>query len=357
MNTLASESLEMRFKIFGQRTGLKVSEIILGTGMFGTAWGYGAEPDEVRHILRGYADAGGNFIDTADNYQFGESERQIGEFVAPCRDDFVIASKFSRGATANPALTALGNNRKAMVQAVEESLKRLRTDRIDLYFVHMEDGVTPVEEIARGLDDLVRAGKIVYTGLSNFPAWRVASAVTLADLRGWTSIAAIQVEYSLLERTTERELLPMADGLGLGVMGWSPMAGGLLTGKYRKGERGRATDLKASVLHDDPERNASVIDTLIAIAREIGSNPGRVAIAWVRAKGVLPIIGPRTRAQLDDNLAAASLSLSSDQIRRLDEVSAVRLGYPHELNTTAEQRATLTGNRWDKIDFPGRTVA
>ena len=243
-----------------------------------------------------------------------------------------------------------------MVQAVEESLKRLKTDRIDLYFAHMDDGVTPIDEVARGLDDLVRAGKIVYAGLSNFSAWRVATAVTLADLRGWTSVAAIQVEYSLLQRTTERELLPMADGFGLGVMGFSPMAGGLLTGKYRKGEKGRATDLKASVLHDDTNKNAHVLDALIAIANEIGSNPGRVAIAWVCAKDVLPLVGPRMRAQLDDNLAAAALKLSDDHIRRLDEVSAVSAGYPNELLAAADQRATMTGNRWDQIDFPEQTV-
>jgi aryl-alcohol dehydrogenase-like predicted oxidoreductase len=357
MNTQTHAAIGMRYRIFSQSTGLKVSEMALGAGMFGKAWDYGAERDEVRRILQGYAAAGGNFIDTADNYQYGESERLIGEFVAPNRNDFVICSKFSRGATANPALAALGCNRKAMVQAVEDSLKRLKTDRIDLYFVHMDDGVTPSDEIARGLDDLVRAGKIVYAGLSNFPAWRVATAVTLADLRGWTPVAAIQVEYSLLQRTTERELLPMADGLGLGVMGWSPMAGGLLTGKYRKGERGRATDLKASVLHDDPNKNAPVLDALIAIANEIGSNPGRVAVAWVRAKGVIPVIGPRTRDQLDDNLASAALKMNDDHVRRLDEVSAVSLGYPHELLAAAEQRATMTGNRWDQIDFPERTVA
>ncbi len=200
----------MRYRIFGQRTGLKVSELALGTGMFGTAFGYGAGPDEVRDILRGYAEAGGNFIDTADNYQLGQSETLIGEFGAPHRDDFIIASKYSRGAVAAPSLAVLGNNRKAMVQSVEASLKRLKTDRIDLYFVHMDDGVTPVDELARGLDDLVRAGKIVYGGLSNFPAWRVATAARTADLRGWAPIAAIQLEYSLIQRTTERELLPMA---------------------------------------------------------------------------------------------------------------------------------------------------
>src|ERR1700726_4702703 len=249
----------MRYRIFGERTGLKVSELALGTGMFGQTWGYGAPPEDVKRILAAYADAGGNFIDTADNYQHGVSETLIGDVVGPSRDDFVIASKFTRGASDHLALAHLGNSRKNMVQSVEASLKRLKTDRIDLYFAHMDDFVTPMEEIARGLDDLVRAGKIVYGGLSNFPAWRVATAVNTADLRGWTPISAIQIEYNLLQRTPERELLPMADGFGLGVMGWSPMAAGILTGKYRKGERGRATELKTSVTQvDNPHINAVV---------------------------------------------------------------------------------------------------
>ncbi len=347
----------MRYRIFGQRTGLKVSELVLGTGMFGTAFGYGAPPGQVRDILQGFVDAGGNFIDTADNYQLGEAESLIGEFIASRRDDLIIASKYSRGASLKPSLASLGNNRKAMVQSVEASLRRLKTDRIDLYFVHMDDGVTPMEEIARGLDDLARAGKIVYAGLSNFPAWRIATAVNTADLRGWTPVAAVQLEYSLLQRTTERELLPMANALGLGVMGWSPLGGGLLTGKYRKGEKGRATDLKGSVLHDDPARNAPVLDVLAGIAQELDSNPGRVAIAWVKARGVLPVIGPRTRAQLDDNLAATALTLSDEHLRRLDEATAVPAGYPHELLAAPEQRAIMTGSRWELLDLPGQPVA
>ena len=347
----------MRYRIFGRRTGLKVSELALGAGMFGTAFGYGSPPDEVHRILQGYAEAGGNLIDTADSYQHGESERLIGEFIRPHRDGFIIASKYSRGASSHPALAELGANRKAMVQSVEASLKRLGTDRIDLYFVHMDDGVTPMEEIARGLDDLVRAGKVLYGGLSNYPAWRVALAANTADLRGWASITALQAEYNLLQRTTERELLPMADGLGLGVMAWSPMAGGLLTGKYRRGEKGRATEFKGSVLHQEAEKRDAVLDVLFSVAQELGATPGQVALSWVRAKGVLPVLGPRTRAQLDDNLASLSVRLSPEQLRRLDEVSAVPLGYPHELNAAPEQRAIMTGGRWEQLELPRWTVA
>src|SRR6202171_4035028 len=346
----------MRYKIFSERTGLKVSELALGTGMFGQAWGYGATPEEVSRIIAGFADAGGNFIDIADNYQHGVSETLVGEAIVANRDDFVIATKFTRGASAKPALARLGNNRKNMVQSVEASLKRLKTARIDLYFAHMDDFVTPMEEIARGLDDLVRSGKIIYEGLSNFPAWRVATAVNTADLRGWTAVSAIQIEYNLLQRTPERELLPMADGFGLGVMGWSPMAAGILTGKYQQGERGRATELQTSVTHVDNPHNDAVVDAVRAVAQEVGGKPGQVAVAWVRAKGVLPVVGTRTPEQLQDHLGALKVTLTDEQVRRLDEVTAIVLGYPHDLNSTPEQRAIMTGHRFDQIDYPTRVV-
>src|ERR1700674_2122956 len=347
----------MRYKIFGQRTGLKVSELALGTGMFGQTWGYGATPQDTKRIIDGFANAGGNFIDTADNYQHGVAEMLIGDVITSNRDDFIIASKFTRGASGDPALARLGNNRKNMVQSVEASLKRLKTDRIDLYFAHMDDFVTPMEEIARGLEVLGRVGKIVYGGLSNFPAWRFATAANTADLRGWTPISAIQIEYNLLQRTPERELLPMAEGFGLGVMGLSPMAAGILTGKYQKGERGRATELKASVRHADNPNNDAVVDALTAVAQEVSAKPGQVAVAWVKAKGVLPVVGTRTREQLEDHLAAVKVTLSDDQIRRLDAATAVALGYPHDLNSSSEQREVMTGGRFEQIDYPTHVVA
>lgn len=345
----------MRYKVLGDRTGLTVAEFALGTGMLGKAYGYGTEPDEAHSILKGYAEAGGNLIDLSDAYQGGESERLIGRFVAGNRNDFVLVSKYSRGAQAEPSLGVLGNSRKVMVQAVEESLKRLNTDHIDIYFAHLDDTVTPMEEIVRGFDDLARAGKIVYAGLSNFAAWRVATAAVIADLRGWLPIAAIEVEYSLLQRTTERELLPMADAMGLGVLGYSPLAAGLLTAKYRRGETGRATEFKAGVPHAGRDHEA-LLDVLIAVAEELQSDPGKVAIAWVSAKGVIPILGAKTRAQLDANLAVSSVRLSAEQIQRLDEVSAVPLGYPHELIGSEAVRAMITGNRWSQIDRPKHVV-
>jgi aryl-alcohol dehydrogenase-like predicted oxidoreductase len=347
----------MRYKIFGQRTGLRVSELVLGTGMFGTKWGYGADPAEARRIFDGYAEAGGNFLDCADNYQFGEAESLLAEFVASNRDDFVIATKYTLGAAPAGGISDTGNSRKNMLRSVEASLRRLKSDHIDLYWVHLPDGMTPVEEIVRGLDDLVSAGKIIYAGLSDFPAWRVARAATIADLRGWTPIAGLQIEYSLIERTPERELLPMARGLGLGTVGWSPLGGGLLTGKYRKGEKGRATEMGRIVHTEDTSQKAAILDTLLAIAEKSGSNPGRVAIAWVSAKGILPIIGPRTRAQLDDNLAAVSLKLTEDQLRRLDEVSKVTLGFPHELLADDQNRERLAGGKSDLLDLPEVSAA
>lgn len=219
-----------------------------------------------------------------------------------------------------------------MVASVEASLKRLKTDRIDLYWVHYADGVTPIEEIVRGFDDLVRAGKILYAGLSDFPAWRVARAATISELRGAVPIAGLQVEHSLVERTTEYELLPMAAALGLGIVGWSPLGGGMLTGKYRKGEKGRAEGFGGKVFQaENSNQRSAILDAVIAIADEVGATPGEIAIAWVAAKGVLPIIGPRTVQQLEGNLAATKIRLSAEQVGRLDTVSAPPPIFPYTL--------------------------
>jgi aryl-alcohol dehydrogenase-like predicted oxidoreductase len=341
----------MRYRIFG-RTGLKLSTLALGTGNFGTGWGYGSDRDQARAVFDAYRAAGGNFIDTASNYQFGQSETLVGEFIAEQRDDIVLATKVSMGEAPDSGLQATGNSRKAMTQAVEASLRRLRTDRVDLLWVHMPDGVTPIEEIARTLEDLVRAGKILHAGLSDFPAWRVATAATIAELRGWSGIAALQIEYSLVERTPEAELLPMAAGFGLGVVGWSPLGGGLLTGKYRKGETGRKEGLGA-VIHDESDaRKTATLDAVLAVAAEIGVTPGEVAIAWVMRKGVLPIIGPRTVEQLAGNLAAANLKLSPAQIDRLDAASHTPLGFPHEFIAHPNNRNTLAGGKSALLDLP-----
>ncbi|WP_250511369.1 aldo/keto reductase [Caballeronia sp. GACF4] len=341
----------MRYRIFGS-TGLKVSSLALGTGNFGTGWGYGSERDEAKTVFDTYRAAGGNFIDTADSYQFGDSETILAEFIKAEREDIVLASKFSLGASPDAGLQRTGNSRKAMVQAVDASLKRLDTDRIDLLWVHMPDGVTPSEEIARGLDDLVRAGKILYAGLSDFPAWRVATAATIAEMRGWAPISALQIEYSLVERTVERELLPMAAAFGLGTVAWSPLGGGLLSGKYRQGETGRKQGLGV-VIHDESDaRKTATVDAVLAIANELGVSAAQVAIAWVLAKGVLPIIGPRTLKQLDDNLGALAVSLSAEQLARLDAASATPLGFPHDVMNAERTRSRLAGGKADLLDYP-----
>lgn len=229
----------MRYKLFGAHSGLRVSELVLGAGAFGTRWGHGAELDETRRIVDAYADAGGNFIDTANLYQFGQSEEYLAEVLAGRRENFVLATKFTAQSDPSQGILVTGNSRMAMVRSVEASLKRLKTDRIDLLWAHYPDQVTPSEEIVRGFDDLARAGKILYAGLSDFPAWRLARTVTIAELRGAVPIAGLQTEYSLVERTVEYDVLPAGQALGLGIVGWSPLGGGMLTGKYRRGETGR----------------------------------------------------------------------------------------------------------------------
>ncbi len=305
------------------RTGLTVSQIALGTGNFGTGWGHGADAATSTAILDAYADAGGNFLDTADVYQFGQSEEIIGKALAGRREDFVLASKFSNGAAPDANRLVTGNSRKAMIASVEASLKRLKTDRIDLYWVHHPDDVTATDEIVRGFDDLARAGKILYAGLSNFPAWRLAQAATIADLTRALPIAAAQFEHSLVHRDPEADLFPASRALGLGVVTWSPLGGGVLTGKYRKGETGRAEGFGGKVFQaEDTAQRTAIIDTVIAIADELHASPDQVAIAWAGSYGAVPMIGPRSMAQLTSNLGALDVVLTDEQSRRLDAVSA-----------------------------------
>lgn len=343
----------MRYKLFGKHTGLRVSELVLGTGNFGTGWGHGAEADEARRIFDAYAEAEGNFIDSADAYQGGQSEEILGDLLVGRRDDFVLATKFSLPVPGKAGILVTGNSRKAMVTSVEASLKRLRTDRIDLYWVHMSDAVTPLDEIVRGFDDLVRAGKILYAGLSDFPAWRVARAATIAEFCGAAPIAAIQVEHSLVERSAEHELLPAGHALGLGIVAWSPLGGGMLTGKYREGEQGRLEGLRGNVFQpENSTQRTAILDTLIAVAKEAGVTPGEIAIAWVAAKGSLPIIGPRTLAQFESNLAATRVTLSPQQIARLDAVSAIPAIFPSTVLGKPATRQGLTGGKLEQFDVP-----
>ncbi|WP_461450746.1 aldo/keto reductase [Mucilaginibacter sp.] len=314
----------MKNKLFGTHTGLPASELILGAASLGGRRGYGASAEEIPKILAAYTDAGGNFIDIADQYQLGEAEEIVGAFIAPQRNNFIICTKYTRSSEASPMPANSGNHRKAMQQAVEESLKRLKTDYIDIYMPHFDDGITPPDEIARGLEDLVKAGKILYAGLANFPAWKVAVIASS------TPLSALQIEYSLAQRTADRELIAMAGHFGLGTMLYSPLAGGLLTGKYRKGSSGRLTTSAPEGYREDAATKA-IIDELEIIANEVEATPGKVALAWALTKKAFPIIGVRTLAHLEDSLASLDIQLALDQIIRLDKVSEVTLGYPHDI--------------------------
>jgi aryl-alcohol dehydrogenase-like predicted oxidoreductase len=317
----------MRYKLLG-RSGLRVSELALGTMTFGEEWGWGASRDESRRIFDAYADAGGNFLDTANRYTEGTSERLVGDFVAADRDHWVVATKYTLLMRRDDP-NAAGNHRKNMVQALEASLRRLHLEYVDLYWVHAWDFLTPVDEVMRGLDDLVRAGKVLYVGISDTPAWVVARANTMAELKAWTPFTALQIRYSLLDRTAERDLLPMARTLDLAVTPWSVLGAGVLTGKYLDDPdaEGRVRETGAK-----NERNLGIARVVKEVASESGCTPSQVAIAWVRRQPgvIVPIIGARTVAQVRDNLGALDVELPPDHLARLDEATKIELGFPHD---------------------------
>ncbi|UNO38864.1 aldo/keto reductase [Streptomyces sp. MST-110588] len=338
----------MRYTLFG-RTGLRVSELSLGAMTIGDDWGWGAAKDTSARILDAYADAGGNFIDTANNYTDGSSETILGELLEGRRESFVLATKYTC-ATRKGDPNAAGNHRKNLVQSVEASLRRLRTDHVDVLWVHARDNFTPVEEVMRALDDLLRTGKVLYIGVSDWPAWEIAQANTLAELRGWTSFAGSQFRYSLLERTPERELLPQARAFDLAVLAWAPLAAGRLTGKYRRGEAGRLTvvDEDGTAQHHEE----AVVTAVLEVAEQGGWSPAQVALAWLRGRpgNIVPIIAATKESQLADNLAAVEVELDADARRRLDEVSAVPLGFPHDFLREPAITENVYGDRWPDID-------
>lgn len=333
----------MRYKLLGN-SGLRVSELCLGTMTFGEDWGWGSDKEESRAVFQAFAEAGGNFLDTANLYTNGTSETLVGEFVKGDRDKWVIATKYSLN-TRPGDVNACGNHRKNLFQAVEASLKRLGTDYIDLLWLHLWDSLTPIEEVMRAFDDLVRMGKVLYIGISDSPAWIVSQANTLATLRGWTPFIGLQIEYSLKERTPERELLPMAKALNIGVTAWSPLGGGVLTGKYNQPN---PVDGRLSMT-DQPfqifDRDLKIAETVLEIAREIGKSPAQVALNWLRNRpnSVIPIIGARRLSQLQDNLACVDFNLTGEQLQRLDNISAISLGFPHELLASQFVRDILLG--------------
>jgi aryl-alcohol dehydrogenase-like predicted oxidoreductase len=309
-------------------SGLRVSELVLGAMTFGEQGGVGAPMSECRRMLDLYAEAGGNMIDTAVNYRDGASEEFLGELLAGRRESFVLGTKYtvSRDRT-DP--NAAGNHRKNLRASLETSLRRLRTDYVDLYWVHMWDRHTPVEETMRALDDAVQAGKVLYVGISDAPAWVVARANTLAQWRGWSPFIGLQVPYSLLQRDIERELLPMAESLGLGVTAWSPLAGGVLSGKYTRPESASGGRLAPESLSSRDHAVARVVQD---VADELGVTPSQVAIAWTMSRSpvIHPIIGARTADQLRDNLAALDLTLPPETVTRLEEATGFTLGFPND---------------------------
>lgn len=322
------------YRLLG-RSGLRVSPLSLGTMTFGTDWGWGSNEDDSRKIFDAYAERGGNFIDTADIYTNGTSEQFVGKFLKNRREEFVLATKFTFNIAHGHANSA-GNHRKHMREAVEKSLRRLDTDYIDLYWVHAFDGRTPVEETMRALDDLVRQGKINYVGVSDYPAWKVAEANTLSLLRGWTPFVALQIEYSLVERTPERDLMPMARDFGMAVTPWSPLAQGALTGKFLDDSADEDARLKT---HGDRMAGKYTNDHVTAcakatveVAKRKGVSPSQVALAWLlHQPGVTsPIIGARKLDHLTDNLDSLNVDLTSDDLATLDEASRVSLGFPHD---------------------------
>ena len=333
-------------------SGLRVSQLCLGAMTFGEEWGWGANVADSEAILSRFLERGGNFLDTANGYTLGHSEVIIGNFFAKHggRDRAVIATKFYTNMFPGDP-NGGGASRKSLTAACEESLRRLKTSYIDLYWMHMWDKFTPIDETMRALDDLVRAGKVRYIGFSDTPAWKTTQAQAGAQFRGWTPLVALQIEYSLVERTVEGELMPMAQEMGLGVTPWGPLRGGALSGKYTRENAGQVTAGRGErVTAYLNERTYRMVDELARIGREVKVSPATVAVAWVQSRpGVAStIIGARTRDQLDQNLAAADLVLSADHVAALDAVSEPVLMFPTTVlrsigNSVMHAGATVNG--------------
>jgi len=345
--------MALRYRMLG-KSGLRVSEICLGTMSFGDQWGFGADEATSHKVIDAFAEAGGNFLDTANKYHGGQTEQIVGSWLAARdRDRTVLATKYTLAMDhADP--NSAGNQRKNLVRSVEASLKRLGTDYIDLLWVHAWDDYTPFEETMRGLDDLVRAGKLLYVGVSDTPAWIVSASNVAAELRGWTPFVGLQVEYSLLERTVERELMPMAEYFGLGVVGWAPLGAGVLTGKYTRG--GGDGD---SLRRGSNESRGRTSEQALCIARavdevadELCVTSAKVAVAWVKAQGYryIPIVGARKVAQIEDVLGAGEVTLTEAQLAKLDAVSNPGSHFPQDFLASNGVKDLVRGEIRTRID-------
>jgi aryl-alcohol dehydrogenase-like predicted oxidoreductase len=346
-------SNQLRYRVLGP-SGLRVSEMCLGAMTFGTEWGWGADVDEVRRILATFAAAGGNFLDTADFYTGGTSERLLGAAVERERDRWVIATKYSLHRDENDP-NAQGNHRKNLVRAVEASLRRLRTEYIDLLWVHVWDFTIGEEELLWALEHLTRTGKVLHLGISDTPAWLVSSANAVARVRGWQGFTAIQLEYSLKERTGERDLLPMAHALGLGVTAWSPLGSGALTGKYTTPTAPAGSRLAAGYPVEVGDRTKTIAAHVRAVGERQGRTPAQVALAWLLARthpAVIPVVGARTAEQLEENLGARDLILSEADLKELDDATASPLGFPHDFLRSDLAQFALWGNVRSRVLRP-----
>jgi aryl-alcohol dehydrogenase-like predicted oxidoreductase len=343
----------MRYKLLGP-SGLRVSELCLGTMSFGDAWGFGADEKHSHQILDAFAEAGGNFIDAANVYHEGQSEEILGSYLGPGRDRWVVATKYTLAMRPGDP-NAAGNSRKNLRASVEASLRRLQTEYLDLLWVHAWDYTTPIEEVMRALDDLVAAGKVNAVALSDAPAWVASAANTQAGLRGWSPLVALQAEYSLLERTAERELLPAAAAFGLSVCAWAPMGAGILTGKYTRGPSTTPTDSRRAAANQArlTDRNLHIAREVDRVADQLGATSGQVAIAWLRQRDrrIIPILGVRKLEQLQDVLGSLEVELPVEHRARLDEVSQIELGFPYEL-LRGPQGQMVYGDLEPQIDLP-----
>jgi aryl-alcohol dehydrogenase-like predicted oxidoreductase len=342
----------MRYKLLG-RSGLRVAEMSLGTMTFGTDWGWGADAEECKRIFDTYVEAGGNFIDTANYYTNGSAEKIVADLIQGNRDYFVLSTKYTLPMHKGDP-NAGGNHRKSMAVNIEQSLKRLKTDYIDLYWLHAWDFLTPMDEILRGLDDLVRAGKVLYIGISDTPAWVISRMNTLADFHGWTPFTAIQAEYNLLSRTPERDLFPMARHMDLAIMTWGALASGVLTGKFNVPREERGEDYQARVDRwgGVDERALTIAGKVIEIAERIGATPSQVALAWVHQQPgvVIPLLGARKASHIADNLKCLEVTLSDDDMAALDEISHTPKGFPHDFLASAGNQNLIYGGLRPQID-------
>lgn len=359
----------MRYKLLG-KSGLRVSELCLGTMTFGQDWGSflrGAPKEESKNIFNLFVNAGGNFIDTANVYQNGTSEKYVGEFISNDRNRFVVGTKYTIS-TNHDDPNAGGSHRKNLFQSIDASLKRLNTSYVDILWVHIWDYLTPIEELMRSLDDVIRSGKVLYIGISDTPAWIVSQANTMSQLRGWSSFIGLQIQYSLIERTAEREYLPMSRNLDIGITSWSPLGGGVLSGKYskekKKEEEENSNELKR--LDDDNplasaflnERNLIIARVVQEIGKEIDKTPSQIALNWIRQQqhqqnqkaSIIPIIGARTQKHIKDNLGCLDFELTKDQLKRLDEQSKIELGFPHNIIHSELMKNFIYGNSYSLID-------